>query len=176
MRGDRPVELRDLIRDVADFPKPGVAFKDITPLLADAAAFATVVDRLCEPFIEARVDKVLAIEARGFIVAAPVAYRLNAGLVPVRKRGKLPWRVHSERYDLEYGSDHLEIHQDALAEGDTVVIVDDVLATGGTAATAAVLAERLGGKIAGIGTILELSFLKGRERLAGYEVFTLIAY
>jgi Adenine/guanine phosphoribosyltransferases and related PRPP-binding proteins len=124
--------LKDLIRDVPDFPQPGVVFKDLTPLLADPGAFAVVLDALVEPFVGRHVDKVVGIEARGFIFAAPIAHRLSAGLIPVRKPGKLPWRVEAAEYALEYGTDRLEIHADGLAAGERVLIVDDVLATGGT--------------------------------------------
>src|SRR5438105_9154509 len=136
--------LRSLIRDVPDFPQPGVVFKDITPLLSDPVAFSTVVDRIVVQFGRGNVDKVVGIEARGFIVAAPVAYHFNAGFVPVRKVGKLPWESESESYELEYGTETLEIHRDALMEGERVLVVDDVLATGGTASATAHLVERLG--------------------------------
>lgn len=169
-------ELRALIRDIPDFPQPGVVFKDITPLLGDAVAFATVVDRLAEHFAGRRVDKVVGIEARGFVVAAPVAHRLAAGLVPVRKPGKLPWTTQAEEYDLEYGTDQLEVHQDAVAPGDRVVIVDDVLATGGTAAAAARLVDAIGGEVVGLGFLLELGFLGGRDRLRGRDHVSLLVY
>ena len=134
--------LKDHIRDIPDFPLPGVVFKDITPLLADIEAFRSTIDALAAPFSDAGVDKVLAVEARGFIVGAPVAYRFGAGFVPCRKAGKLPWQVEKEEYVLEYGSDLLEIHRDAIAPGERVLVVDDVLATGGTAAAAATLDRR----------------------------------
>jgi adenine phosphoribosyltransferase len=169
-------ELRALIRDIPDFPQPGVVFKDITPPLGDAVAFATVVDRLSEHFAGRRVDKVVGIEARGFVVAAPIAHRLAAGLVPVRKPGKLPWTTQAEEYDLEYGTDQLEVHQDAVARGDRVVIVDDVLATGGTAAAAARLVETIGGEVVGLGFLLELAFLGGRDRLRGRDHVSLLVY
>ena len=168
--------LKDYIRDIPDFPKPGVTFKDITPLLADAAAFARAVDALCDSFAPLRVDKVLGIEARGFIVAAPVAYRLGAGFVPVRKGGKLPWQVEKQEYALEYGTDRLEIHRDAVSPGERAVIVDDVMATGGTAEATAKLASLLGAEIAGLGFVVELDFLHGREKLKGYEVMSLLHY
>jgi adenine phosphoribosyltransferase len=168
--------LKDLIRDIPDFPRPGVVFKDITPLLADAAAFAECVDALADSFTDRPIDKVLGIEARGFIVAAPVALRLGAGLVPVRKGGKLPWRVHSEAYDLEYGTDTLEVHQDALVAGERALIIDDVLATGGTAAAASRLVRLLGAEVAGFGCVIELSFLGGRGKLEGADTVSLLSY
>lgn len=168
--------LKTYIRDVPDFPRPGVVFKDITPLLADVAAFRYAVDTLADRFSGRRVDKVLGIEARGFILAAPVAYRLGAGLVPVRKKGKLPWTVEAEEYVLEYASDALEVHRDALGPGDHVLIVDDVLATGGTAAATARLVARLGGETAGVGVLIELGFLGGRGKLHGYDLVSLLCY
>lgn len=168
--------LKEFIRDIPDFPQPGVTFKDITPLLADDKAFTYTVDAIAHHFDRDQIDKVLGIEARGFIVAAPLAYRFTAGLIPVRKKGKLPWEVESQEYVLEYGSDHLEIHRDAIDPGERILIVDDVLATGGTAAATAVLTERVGGKVAGIATVMELSFLGGRDKLAGYDYFSLVTY
>ena len=168
--------LRSRIRDVPDFPKPGIVFKDITPLLADPVALSTVIDEIVVGLGRGTVDKVVGIEARGFIVAAPVAYHMAAGFVPVRKRGKLPHETESETYTLEYGEETLEIHRDAIAKGERVAIVDDVLATGGTAEATARLVERLGGVIAGMGFVIELDFLKGRERLGGREVFSLLRY
>src|SRR5687767_6545699 len=138
--------LKDHVRDIPDFPRPGVVFKDITPLLADKKAFTYVIDALAHQFDRDEVDKVLGIEARGFMVAAPLAYRFTAGLIPVRKKGKLPSAVESQTYDLEYGQDHLEIHTDAIVPGERILIVDDVLATGGTARATAELTERCGGK------------------------------
>ena len=168
--------LKSLIRDVPDFPQPGVVFKDITPLLADPVAFSTVVDTLVVHFGRGNVDKVVGIEARGFIIAAPVAYHFNAGFVPVRKAGKLPWEAETESYELEYGTETLEIHTDALVPGERVLIVDDVLATGGTAQATARLVERLGAKVVGIACIIELEFLKGREKLGDLDFFSLIQY
>src|ERR671922_3117112 len=168
--------LRVLIRDVPDFPKPGIVFKDITPLLADEAGFSTVIDIIVVHFGRGNVDKVVGIEARGFIVASPVAYHFAAGFVPVRKAGKLPWESESEQYELEYGTETLEIHRDAFQPGERVLIVDDVLATGGTARATAKLVERLGGKVVGIACLIELSFLKGREKIKGYDFFSLITY
>ena len=168
--------LKEHIRDIPDFPKPGVTFKDITPLLADKKAFAYTIDAIAHHFDRDQVDKVLGIEARGFIIAAPLAYRFTAGLIPVRKAGKLPWEVEAEEYILEYGTDLLEIHKDAISPGERILIVDDVLATGGTAVATATLTERCGGKVAGIATIMELSFLGGRDKLAPYELLSLISY
>jgi adenine phosphoribosyltransferase len=168
--------LRALVRDVPDFPKPGIVFKDITPLLADEVAFSSVIDETVVHFGRGNVDKVVGIEARGFILASPVAYHFGAGFVPVRKAGKLPWKVETEEYELEYGSAALEVHGDAIAPGERVLIVDDVLATGGTARAAARLVERLGGKVIGIATLLELSFLEGRKAIEGYEFYSLIRY
>jgi adenine phosphoribosyltransferase len=165
-----------LIRDVPDFPKPGIAFKDITPVLADPEAFAEVVDRLAEPFVGRGVTKVVGIEARGFVVAAPVAHRLGAGFVPVRKPGKLPWDTASEAYELEYGTDELEVHLDAVAPGEKVLVVDDVIATGGTALAAARLVEGLGGVVVGLAFLIELAFLGGAERLGELPHVSLLTY
>src|SRR5437868_8113598 len=168
--------LKDHIRDIPDFPKPGVVFKDITPLLADVDAFRFTVDAIADHYAGSNVDKVVGVEARGFIVAAPVAYRFGAAFVPVRKAGKLPWEIEREEYELEYGTDLLEIHRDAVAPGDRVVIVDDVLATGGTAAATVRLVEKLGGSVAGLAFVIELEFLKGRQKLEDNDVLALITY
>jgi adenine phosphoribosyltransferase len=168
--------IKDLVRDVPDFPKPGVTFKDITPLLADAEGLATCIDALSDRFSQGPVDKVIGVEARGFIVAGAVAYRLGAGFVPVRKKGKLPWRIHSDTYELEYGVDTLEVHADAVQEGERVLILDDVLATGGTAAATRRLVGILGGEVVGLGCVLELGFLGGRQRLGGLDVEALVSY
>jgi adenine phosphoribosyltransferase len=168
--------LKERIRDIPDFPKPGVVFKDITPLLADVEAFRTAVDGVTAPFADREIDKVLGVEARGFIVAAPVAYRFGAGFVPVRKAGKLPWQIEREEYELEYGTDLLEIHRDAVAPGERALIVDDVLATGGTAAATVRLVEKLGGVVVGLGFVIELGFLGGRGKLPGYDVVSLLRY
>ncbi|MGH8998964.1 MAG: adenine phosphoribosyltransferase [Acidimicrobiia bacterium] len=170
------VSLKDLVRDIPDFPKAGVAFKDITPLLGDAEGYALLVEAIAASASGRGVTKVVGIEARGFIVAAPVAYRLGAGFVPVRKTGKLPWRVEAEGYALEYGTDLLEIHADAISPGERVVIVDDVLATGGTAAATVRLVERLGGVVAGLAFIVELGFLGGRSQLTGHHLTSLLTY
>ncbi len=171
-----PALLEDLIRDVPDWPQPGIVFKDITPLLGDPAAFAATIDRLAEPFMGRGITKVVGIEARGFVVAAPVAQRLAAGFVPIRKPGKLPRATVSEEYALEYGTDTLEIHRDALVPGEQVLIVDDVIATGGTAAAAIRLVEALGGEVAGIGVVIELAFLGGAERLVDHDPVALVTY
>jgi len=169
-------QIRALIRDVPDFPEPGIVFKDITPVLADPIAFSTIIDLIVVHFGRGNVDKVVAIEARGFILGAPVAYHFGAGVIPVRKKGKLPHDTVDESYALEYGTAELEIHRDAVLPGERVLIVDDVLATGGTAKAAANLVERIGGKVCGIACLIELDFLKGREQLEGYDLFTLIRY
>ena len=168
--------LRARIRDIPDFPKPGIIFKDITPLLADEVSFSTVIDEIVVSFGRGTIDKVVGIEARGFIVASPVAYHFGAGFVPVRKRGKLPWETVGETYELEYGKETLEIHRDAILPGERVAIVDDVLATGGTASATAKLVEQLGGKVQGMAFLIELGFLNGRERLADYEILSLVTY
>ena len=168
--------LKEHIRDIPDFPRPGVVFKDITPLLSSVTAFRAVADALADHFAASEVDKVLAIEARGFIIGAPVAYRFGAGFVPCRKAGKLPWEVEKEEYVLEYGSDLLEIHKDAVSPGEQVLVVDDVLATGGTASAAVRLVERLGGTVVGLGFVIELAFLGGRSKLEGRDVVSLLKY
>jgi len=168
--------VRARVRDIPDFPKPGIVFKDITPLLADEVAFSSVIDEIVVAFGRGAVDKVVGIEARGFIVASPVAYHFGAGFVPVRKRGKLPFSTHAVTYELEYGEETLEIHRDAISPGERVAIVDDVLATGGTAAATADLVQTLGGTIVGMAFVIELGFLEGRKRLTDYEVLSLVRY
>ncbi|MGH9128457.1 MAG: adenine phosphoribosyltransferase [Acidimicrobiales bacterium] len=168
--------LRACIRDVADFPRPGIVFRDITPLLADAGAFAFAVAQVAGRFSAFGVDKVVGIEARGFIAAAPVALAMHAGFVPMRKAGKLPGVLEGEDYALEYGVARLEVHADAISAGERVLIVDDVLATGGTALAATHLVERLGGKVVGLGFFIGLGALGGRDRLGAYEVATLVDY
>jgi adenine phosphoribosyltransferase len=163
------------IRDVPDFPKPGVVFKDITPLLADAGAFRAAIDALVEPY-RGRVDMVLGIESRGFIVGSAAAYALGTGIAVVRKPGKLPYRTHRADYALEYGTDGLEIHHDAIGNGHRVLLVDDLLATGGTAGAAIQLVERCGGRVVACAFLIELGFLDGRSRLRGHEVHALMAY
>jgi len=169
-------QIKSLIRDVPDFPEPGIVFKDITPVLADPIAFSTIIDLIVVHFGRGNVDKVVAIEARGFILGAPVAYHFGAGVIPVRKTGKLPFDTIDEEYVLEYGTASLEIHRDAVSPGERVLIVDDVLATGGTAKAAVSLVERIGGEVCGIACLIELGFLKGRDKLQGHDVFTLISY
>jgi adenine phosphoribosyltransferase len=169
-------QIKGLIRDVPDFPQEGIVFKDITPVLADPIAFSTLIDLIVVHFGRGNVDKVVGIEARGFILASPVAYHFGAGFVPVRKQGKLPSETVAEEYSLEYGTATLEIHVDAVSPGERVLIVDDVLATGGTAKATASLVERIGGKVCGIACLIELDFLKGREQVPGHELFTLIHY
>jgi adenine phosphoribosyltransferase len=168
--------LKKLIREVPDFPKKGILFYDITTLLKDKAGFATLVDLLSEQFIGHNVDLVLGMEARGFMFAPALAYRLGAGFVPVRKAGKLPAETVKFDYALEYGTNSLEMHKDAIKRGQRVLIVDDLLATGGTAEATAKLATALGAEIAGLGFIVELDFLHGREKLKGYEVTSLLHY
>ena len=168
--------LTGLVRDIPDFPEQGITFRDITPLLGDVDAFRFVVDALADEFTGETIDRVLGIEARGFLLAAPVAYRLGAALVPVRKSGKLPHDTHTESYQLEYGSDALELHVDALGAGDTCLVIDDVLATGGTAAAVGRLIERLGGRLAGYGFLIELAALGGRSQLGEGHVRTLLTY
>jgi adenine phosphoribosyltransferase len=168
--------LRRSVRDVPDFPKPGVTFKDITPLLSDPELFARTVDAIVAGCGEQRIDKVVGIEARGFIIAAPVAYRLGAGFVPLRKAGKLPYDTHAQTYALEYGEETLEVHADAFSPGDRILIVDDVLATGGTARAACVLTESAGATVAGLAFIIELGFLRGAARLDGYGHVSLLRY
>ncbi len=171
------IDLGSFVRDIPDFPKPGVMFKDITPLLGDAGAFAATVDGLVAPYAAEGINKVLGTEARGFILAAPVACRFGAGFVPVRKAGKLPWQIERQEYELEYGTDLLEIHKDAVAPGERVLVVDDVLATGGTAAATARLVEKLGGVVVGFAFLIELGFLGGRSALpAGARITSLLTY
>ncbi|MET8142298.1 adenine phosphoribosyltransferase [Sphaerisporangium sp. NPDC005288] len=168
---DLTTTILDRIRDVPDYPRPGVMFKDITPLLGDHGAFSSVVDALADGLA---VDKVVGIEARGFIVAAPVAYRAGAGFVPVRKKGKLPAEALEASYDLEYGSAVIEVHRDAFSPGERVLIVDDVLATGGTARAAVELVSRAGAQVVGVSVLMELAFLKGRDRLPDVDLRALV--
>jgi adenine phosphoribosyltransferase len=170
------MDLREYIRDVPDFPKPGVLFKDITPLLADPAAFAYAVARMSGHFATREIDAIAAAEARGFLLAAPMALELRKPLIPLRKPGKLPYSTHSFKYDLEYGSAELHVHTDAVTRGANVLLVDDVLATGGTMAAACKLIERAGGTVVACAFLIELSFLNGRAPLAGRECFSLLTY
>ena len=171
-----PDDLKRAIREVPDFPKPGIGFKDITPILLDAELFGRAVDLMTAPYAEARISKVVSIESRGFIFGAPIALRLGAGLVPIRKPGKLPAATHRVEYSLEYGTDALEMHHDAVGPQDRVVVVDDVLATGGTAAAAVQLVGGTGGTVIGFSFLIELDFLKGRQRLQGRRVEALLHY
>lgn len=171
-----PVEIERAIRDVPDFPRPGILFKDITPVLADPRLFAGAIGLLADRFERGSIDRVIGIDARGFIFASAVALRLNAGFVPVRKKGKLPYTTHEESYELEYGEGTVAIHTDALHAGSRVLLVDDLLATGGTAAAAAKLIRRLGAGIVEIVFLVELGFLNGRERLKDFAVRSLVRY
>lgn len=170
------MDLKKEIRDIPDFPKEGVIFKDITPLLKNPAAFKYAIDAIANHYAEEMVDLVLGAEARGFIIGGALAYRLNAGFIPARKPGKLPHNVTSAEYALEYGMDSLEMHQDAINQGDKILVVDDVLATGGTASAKVELAKKLGGEVVGIAFLIELTFLNGRHKLEGHDVFSLIQY
>jgi adenine phosphoribosyltransferase len=172
----RLAAIRAAIRDVPDFPKPGILFKDITPLLGDASAFRQTIDLMAEMCGDLKVDHVVAIESRGFIFGGALADRLRAGFVPVRKPGKLPWRRVSRTYELEYGTDALEMHQDALGPGGRALVVDDVIATGGTARAVGELVELLGASVAGYGFVVELGFLDGRAKLSGHDVRSLVRY
>lgn len=180
LRYDSPAELNSLlkqhIRDVPDFPEPGIMFRDITTLLADASMFRLAIDAMIRPYSQTHIDKVVVIESRGFIFGTPMAYGLNAGVVPVRKPGKLPAETYAEEYALEYGTNTLEIHRDAIHDDERVIIVDDLLATGGTVQATIRLVERFGGHIAGISVLAELVDLKGRERLGAYPVHSLVTY
>ena len=170
------VELKNYIRDIPDFPKKGIIFKDITTLLQDKQAFACAIDALADKFRDKQIDLVVAVDARGFILGGAVSHKLGTGFVPVRKKGKLPYKTNSVTYALEYGSDTLEMHDDAVKPGDKILIIDDLLATGGTIKAAVDLINKAGGKIIGIGFLIELTFLKGIEKLKGYPVYSLIKY
>ena len=169
-------DLKKLIREVPDFPKPGILFYDITTLLKDPLGLHWAVDLLANHYVGKVIDRVVGIEARGFIFAPMVAYRLNAGFVPVRKPKKLPAPTARATYSLEYGQDALEIHQDAISQGNQVLVIDDLLATGGTAAAVAGLVESLGGRVAGFGFVIELEFLKGREKIPRYDIHSILKY
>ena len=172
----RTDELKALIRDVPGFPQPGIIFRDITPVLGDRKVFHEIVEMMSRHWLDKGIDRVAAIEARGFIPGAAIALRLDAGFVPIRKAGKLPWKVLSHSYQLEYGTDQLDIHADAIARGERVLIVDDVLATGGTAAAAVELVRMLGGEVVGVQVLIELAALEGRKRLPGIEVLSELVY
>ena len=169
-------DLKKLIREVPDYPKRGILFYDITTLLKDPVGLRRAVDALADHYVGRKVDRVVGVEARGFIFAPMVAYRLNAGFIPVRKPRKLPAEVATARYSLEYGKDALEIHRDAVSAGQEILIVDDLLATGGTAAAVAQLVESLGGHVAGLGFLIELGFLKGRDKLVRYDLHSVLTY
>jgi len=170
------IDLEKYIRSIPDWPKKGILFRDITPLLAEPKAFAAAIDALCAGFTEASIEYVAAVEARGFIFGAAVAKRLGVGFVPIRKKSKLPFKTESVSYDLEYGTDTLEVHSDAVRSGAKVLMVDDLLATGGTMAAACKLIEKIGGQIVGITFLIELTELAGRDKLTGYEIKTVISY
>jgi adenine phosphoribosyltransferase len=170
------MDLKDFIRDIPDFPKPGIIFKDITPLLADPDAFKRAIELLADRYRSNSIDAIAAAEARGFLIAAPLALLLHKPLVPLRKPGKLPHRTYSLKYDLEYGSAELHIHQDGISHGARVLLVDDLLATGGTMQAGCGLIEQAGGIVAGCGFLVELGFLQGRGKLSRYEVFSLVVY
>jgi adenine phosphoribosyltransferase len=170
------MDLKQHIRHVPDFPKPGILFYDITTLLRDPAGYRATVDRLSAPYVDQRIEAVVGIESRGFILGAAVAERLSAGFIPIRKPGKLPAKSIRESYDLEYGKDALEIHEDAVTRGQRVLVVDDVLATGGTAAAATQLVRTLGGDVCGLAFLIELTFLNGKSKLDGEKVFSVLQY
>jgi len=168
--------LKSAVRDVPDFPKEGIIFKDITPVLKDGKLFALAIEKMVEPFRKQKIDSIIAIEARGFIFGGAIAHILNCGIVPIRKSGKLPSETHSVDYELEYGTNTLEVHTDAVNRGDRVLLVDDLLATGGTVQGVCKLMEKSGGEIIGISFLIELSFLKGREKLKNYPIHSVIKY
>ena len=173
---NKSLDLRQFIRDIPDFPKQGILFRDITPLLADAGALACAIEQLTEPFQDKGIDAVAAVEARGFIFGSAVAKALNAGFVPIRKKGKLPYHIESVSYGLEYGSDVVEVHTDAVKSGTRVLMVDDLLATGGTMAAACELIEKIGGQIHGLTFLIELTDLKGRDKFQQYDIHTVLSY
>lgn len=170
------MNLKDCIRDIPDFPKQGILFRDITTLLKDKKAFKTAVDQMAKKYKNKKIDAVVAVEARGFIFGSILAYKLGAGFVPVRKKGKLPWKTNSVTYELEYGTDTLEMHHDAIEPGGRVLIVDDLLATGGTIKAVTELVKQLNAKIVGIAFLIELTFLKGRQRLKDFPLYSLVKY
>jgi adenine phosphoribosyltransferase len=170
------LDLKSRVRDIPDFPKKGILFKDITTLLKDGEAFQKVIDKIICFYEDEGIEKVVGIESRGFITGAPVAYGLNAGFIPVRKPGKLPSDIYEAKYELEYGTDALTVHQDAITPGERVLVVDDLLATGGTMAATLDLLKQLGAVVVGVAFLIELTALKGRDKLAGYQVLSLISY
>lgn len=169
-------ELKKIIKDVPDFPKQGIIFKDLTPVFQNKKVFKNTIDFLYKKFKNKKIDKIVCVEARGFLIGAPLAFKLGVGLVPVRKPGKLPRETYKVEYSLEYGTDALEIHKDAISKGEKILIVDDLLATGGTVGAVAELVEKAGGKVTGIAFIVELDFLKGREKLKKYKIFSIVHY
>ncbi len=173
---DEGNDLKRYIRDIPDWPKEGILFRDITPLLLNPKAFSAAIEALCADFMEMGIEYVAAVEARGFIFGSAVAEKLGAGFVPIRKEGKLPWQTESITYDLEYGTDTLQVHNDAVKNGGKVLMVDDLLATGGTMAAACKLIEKIGGTVAGIAFLIELAALQGGEKIAGYKVTSIISY
>lgn len=168
--------IKSKIREIPDWPQKGVDFKDITPLLEDSQAFQKIIDALAEPYLKEKPDKIVGIDARGFLLAAPLAYKLGAGVVMIRKKGKLPWKTISQEYSLEYASNVIEMHQDTILPGERVVLVDDVLATGGTMSATIDLVKKLKGEIIGIEFLIELTFLKGEDKLKGYKTRALAKY
>ena len=170
------MDIQTYVRDIPDFPKPGIMFKDITPLLGNPEAFAAAIDQLAEKTAGLTIDAVAGIESRGFIFGAALAHKLHTGFIPIRKPGKLPYRTRRKEYDLEYGSDAVEIHEDALANGKRILLVDDLIATGGTARAAADLIKEIGGELVGVAFVVELAFLKGAEKFADEKVFCLLSY
>jgi len=176
MADSADLQLTDFIRDIPDFPKPGILFRDITPLLASPAAFGQATREMADSFRDKKIDAIAAAEARGFLFAAPMALDLGVPLIPIRKPGKLPYDTLSHAYELEYGTDTLEIHTDAISPGDNILVVDDLLATGGTIKACCQMVEKAGGNVAGCAFVVELSGLGGREQIAGYPIVTLIEY
>ncbi len=176
MASTAKTDLESKIRTIPDFPKQGILFRDITTLLQNASAFQEAINQMAEHYKNKGIQKVVGIESRGFLAAAPIAYLIGAGFVPVRKKGKLPSKTAAVSYDLEYGQDTLEIHVDAIAKGEKTIIIDDLLATGGTACATCELVQKVGGTIAGIGFLIELSDLKGRDKLKGHDVFSLMRF
>ena len=176
MAGSKRIQLEKYIRSIPDWPKKGILFRDITPLLADADAFAAAVDALCADFTSENIDYVAAVEARGFVFGAAAAKKIHVGFVPVRKKEKLPFETEGITYDLEYGTDTLQVHRDAVAKGSRVLMIDDLLATGGTMAAACTLIEKIGGKIAALSFLIELTDLAGRKKLTNYKILTCLSY